>query len=283
MFVIQLLNGLSYGVLLFLLAVGLSLIFGLMNIVNMAHGSYYFIGAYVGYTVFKFSGNFLLAVLAAGIAVAIIGILMDRFLFRFLYKQELEQVLLTFGFIYIFSDICKWIWGGSVYGIDPPQILSGAVNIADSFFPIYRLSVTGVGLIIAVCLWFFQEKTRLGAIIRAGTDDEEMVRGLGINIATISTLVFALGAGLAGFSGAIGAPMIGIYPGLDLEVLILALIVVVVGGLGSLAGAFWGSLFIGMVDSFGKAYFPDLAMFTVFSAMALILLFKPSGLLGKKA
>jgi branched-chain amino acid transport system permease protein len=282
MLVIQLLNGLSYGVLLFLLAAGLSLIFGLMNIVNMAHGSYYFIGAYIGYAVFKYSGNFLLALLASGLSVGVIGLLMDRFLFRYMYKQELEQVLLTFGFIYIFEDICKWIWGGSVYGIDPPAFLTGAVTIMGSFFPIYRLCVTGVGMLIALGLWFFQEKTIIGAIIRAGTDDEEMVRGLGINIAAISTLVFAMGAALAGLSGAIGAPMLGIYPGLDLEVLILALIVVVVGGLGSLQGAFWGSLFIGMVDSFGKAYFPDLAMFTVFGAMALILLFKPSGLLGRK-
>lgn len=282
MFVIQLLNGLSYGVLLFLLAAGLSLIFGLMNIVNMAHGSYYFIGAYIAYTVFKFSGSFLLAAVSGGVGVALIGVLMDRFLFRRLYKQELEQVLLTFGFVYIFADACKWIWGGSVYGIDPPELLSGAVVIMGSFFPIYRLSVTVIGLVIAVNLWFFQEKTRLGAMIRAGTDDEEMVRGLGINIATITTLVFAIGAALAGISGAIGIPMLGIYPGLDLEVLILALIVVVVGGLGSLAGAFWGSLFIGMVDSFGKAYFPDLAMFTVFAAMALMLVFRPSGLMGKK-
>jgi len=282
MFLIQLLNGLSYGVLLFLLAAGLSLIFGLMNIVNMAHGSYFFVGAYVGYAVAKLSGSFLLAVLAGAMAVAVVGILMDRFLFRFLYKQELEQLLLTFGFIYIFADLCKWIWGGSVYGLDPPQIFTGAVKIMGSYFPIYRLVVTGTGMVIAAGLWFFQEKTRLGAIIRAGTDDEEMVRGLGINIATITTLVFAIGAALAGLSGAIGIPMIGIYPGLDLEVLILALIVVVVGGLGSLAGAFWGSLFIGMVDSFGKAYFPDLAMFTIFGAMALILLFKPSGLMGKR-
>jgi len=282
MFLIQLLNGISYGVLLFLLSAGLSLIFGLMNIVNMAHGSYFFIGAYVGYTVAKVSGNFFLSLVAGTMCVAFIGLLMDRFLFRFLYKQELEQVLLTFGFIYIFADLCKWIWGGAVYSLDPPGFLSGSIDLFGSHFPVYRLIVTILGLLISLGLWLFQKRTRLGAIIRAGTDDEEMVRGLGINISTITTMVFSLGAALAGLGGVIGIPMIGIYPGLDLEVLILALIVIVVGGLGSLAGAFWGSMFIGLIDSFGKAYFPDLAMFTVFGTMALILLFRPSGLLGKK-
>jgi branched-chain amino acid transport system permease protein len=253
-----------------------------MNIVNMAHGSYFFIGAYVGYTIAKISGNFFLAICAGTACVSFIGLLMDRFLFRFLYKQELEQVLLTFGFIYIFADLCKWIWGGSVYSLDPPQFLSGSIEILGSSFPVYRLVVTIIGILISIGLWLFQKRTTLGAIIRAGTDDEEMVRGIGINIAKITTFVFSIGAALAGLGGVLGIPMIGIYPGLDLEVLILALIVIVVGGLGSLAGAFWGSMFIGLIDSFGKAYFPDLAMFSVFATMALILIFKPSGLLGKK-
>ncbi len=279
---IQLLNGLSFGVLLFLLAAGLSLMFGLMRIVNMAHGSYYIIGAYLGYSIAKYTGNFTLAILGGALVVGLIGFFMQRYLFFSLYKQDLEQVLLTFGFIYIFGDISRIIWGGAVLSIDPPPSTTGTIDFLGAHFPVYRLAITVAGFILAIALWFFQEKTRLGAMIRAGTDDEEMVRGLGINISTINTLVFSLGAALAGLSGTIGAPMLGIYPGLDLEILIFALIVMVIGGIGSLTGAFLGSLLIGMADSFGKAYIPDFAIYTVYAAMALVLIFKPSGLLGRK-
>lgn len=281
-FLIQLMNGLSYAFLLFILASGLSLMFGLMRIVNMAHGSYYLFGAYVGYTVSKATGNFFIAVVAGAVSVTVIGLLMERFLFRLLYKQELEQVLLTFGFIYIFADVCKWIWGGSILSIAKPAILAPSVNLFHVTFPTYRLGIIIIGLVIAVALWYFHERTRIGAIIRAGVDDREMVSGLGINVGTYFTLIFALGAALAGLGGVIGGPFISIYPGLDLQILILALIVVVIGGLGSLTGAFLGSILIGLADTFGKAYLPQFAMFTIFAVMALVLIFRPSGLLGRK-
>ncbi len=268
--------------LLFLLASGLTLMYGLMDIVNLAHGSYFMFGAYVGLSVARATGNFLLAALAGGAAVGVIGIVMERFFLRQLHKEVLGQVLLTFGFVYIFMDISLWIWGGFPQSIAAPTILAGSVKIMGMSFPIYRLAIIAIGLMIAVGLWLFQEKTRIGSIIRAGVDDKEMVTGVGINIGVIFTLVFVLGAFLAGFGGVIGGPMQGVYPGLDLEILIVALVVVVVGGLGSLPGALLGAMMIGIVDTVIRALFPGLAMFAVFMLMAIVLLVRPAGLLGKK-
>lgn len=280
--VIQTLNGISYGLLLFLLAAGLSLIFGLMGIVNLAHGSYYMLGAYLGLVVIQETGSFLLGLLGAGLALALLGVLMERFFFRKLYKRELDQVLLTFGFAYLFLDVAKWLWGGVPRSLPKPPLLEGSVAILGGTFPLYRLAMILMGLTIALLLWAFLEKTRTGMIIRAGVDDKEMVSGLGINIQLYFSGIFALGAFLAALGGVIGGPIIGAYPGLDFEILILALAVVVVGGLGTLKGAFWGSLLIGFAETFGKAFFPDFAMFTIYVTMALILIFKPSGLLGKE-
>lgn len=280
--IIQTLNGISYGLLLFLLAAGLSLIFGLMGIVNLAHGSYYMLGAYLGFVIIRETGSFFLGLLGAGVGLALLGILMERFFFRKLYKRELDQVLLTFGFTYLFLDIAKWIWGGVPRILPKPSFLEGSVHILGEAFPIYRFAMIIIGLAIALLLWAFLEKTRTGIIIRAGVDDKEMVSGLGINIQLYFSGIFALGAFLAAMGGVISGPIVGAYPGLDFEILVLALAVVVVGGLGTLKGAFWGSLLIGFAETFGKAFFPDFAMFTIYVTMALILIFKPSGLMGKE-
>ncbi len=279
---IQILNGLSFGFLLFLLGSGLSLMFGLMGIVNLSHGSYFMLGAYIGLSASEWTGSFWLGAVFGGVIMGVVGGLTERFLLRYVHLRHLDEVLLTFGFVYIFMDLSKWFWGGDPLSLDKPAWLSGSIDLFGDAFPLYRLAIIIIGCLIAVLLWLFQEKTLIGAIVRAGVDDRQMVTGLGINITLISTGVFALGAFMAGFGGVVGGPILGAYQGMDLEVLILALVVVVVGGLGSLKGALLGSLLIGMLDNFGKALFPDFAMVTVFLAMAVILLLKPSGLLGKK-
>jgi len=279
---IQILNGLSFGFLLFLLGSGLSLMFGLMGIVNLSHGSYFMLGAYIGLSMSEWTGSFWLGAALGGLIMSLVGGLTERLLLRYLHLRHLDQVLLTFGFVYIFMDLSKWVWGGDPLSLAKPALLNGSINIFGDAFPIYRLAIIIIGSLIAVLLWLFQEKTLIGAIVRAGVDDRQMVTGLGINITLISTGVFALGAFMAGFGGVVGGPILGAYQGMDLEVLILALVVVVVGGLGSLQGALLGSLLIGMLDNLGKALFPDFAMVTIFLAMAVILLLKPSGLLGKK-
>jgi branched-chain amino acid transport system permease protein len=280
--IIQLLNGLSYGLLIFMLAAGLTLMFGLMRVVNMAHGSYYLLAGYLGYTVSKLTGDFLIAIVAGIVLGGFLGFLMERFLFRLIYNMELEQVLLTFGFIYIFQDIGLWLWPRSVLVIAKPAWLTGSLTFFDITFPIYRIALIVAGLVIAALLWYFQEKTRVGAMVRAGVDDREMVTALGINVNKLFTLIFTLGAALAGLAGVLGAAYIGLFPGLDLEVLILALVVVVIGGLGSLTGTLAAALLIGLADAFGKALIPDFAMFSVYAVMALVLIFRPTGLLGRK-
>lgn len=277
----QILNGTSYGLLLFLLAAGLSLIFGLMGVANMAHGSYYMLGAYIGITIIRTTGNFVLAIITAALTVSLLGIAMERFFLSRLYKHALDQVLLTFGFSYIFMDLAKSIWGRSPLSSSKPPLLENSISILGGIFPVYRLAVIAIGIVVALALWLFLEKTRTGIIIRAGVDDREMVSGLGINIYLYFMLIFALGAFLAAFGGVIGAPIIGAYPGSDADILILALAVVVVGGLGTLKGAFWGSILIGFTETMGKVFLPDYTIFATYVIMAIVLIFKPSGLFGK--
>jgi len=278
----QLLNGISFGMLLFLLAAGLSLIYGLMRILNLAHGSYYLLGGYVGLTVVGVTGSFVLAALVGSVTVAFLGIVMERFFLRRFPKQELPQVLLTFGFLFIFADVALWIWGGNPQTLPKPGIFSSSIWLGSIVFPSYRLFVIATGLVIGIGLWWFQERTRVGAMIRAAVDDEEMARGVGINVSLLSTAVFGLGAFLAALGGILGGPFVGIYPGADFEVLILAFVVTIVGGLGSLKGAFIGGLLIGLLDNFGKALFPQLALFTLFAPMAIILAIRPTGLFGRR-
>ncbi len=278
--IIHTLNGISLGMLLFLLASGLTLIFGLMDIINLAHGGYYLSGVYVGYVVMSRTGNFLLAMLAAGISIAVIGVLMERLFLRRLHGQHLAQCLLTIGFTWVFADIALWILGGVAIFITKPAAFMNPIYIGERGFPSYRLLVIAVGAAIAALLWWFQERTRVGAMVRAAVNDEEMARGMGINVPILFALVFALGAFLAGLGGVLGGPFVGGFPGVDFEILTLTLVVILVGGLGSLKGALVGSLVIGLVDNFGKVFFPELAMFTIYAPMVLILAIRPSGLFG---
>jgi branched-chain amino acid transport system permease protein len=279
--VVQTLNGVSYGALLFLLASGLSLIFGVMRIINLAHGSYFMLGGYLGLTVALRTQSFVMALIAGTLAIALIGMGMERFFLRKLRGQELGQVLMTIGFALIFQDLAFLIWGGDPRNLPLPAALSDVVRMGGAVFPIYRIFIVGVAVAVGVGLWLLLDRTRVGAMIRAAVDDGEMAQGVGINVPRISLAVFGLGAGLAALGGVIGAGFLGVYPGADFEVLPYAFVVVIVGGLGSLPGAMVGSLLVGLIDNFGKALFPELAYFTLFAPMALILAIRPTGLFGR--
>ena len=279
--IVQILNGVSLGMLLFLLAAGLSLVFGLMRIVNLTHGSFYLLGAYTGFTVIGRTGNFLLALVVVPLGVAALGLLMHRFLLRRFQGAELSQVLLTFGALFIFADVSLWSWGGYSQVLAKPEFLAGSFTMGAIVYPAYRIFVILTGVVVALLFWYVLERTTLGNMVRAGVDDEEMVRGLGINTPRLFTAVFGLGAFLAALSGIIGGPLVGAYPGADFDVLLLALVVVIIGGLGSIGGAFVGSLVVGLIDTFGRALVPELAMFTIFAPMAVILALRPRGLFGK--
>jgi branched-chain amino acid transport system permease protein len=276
-------NSIALGGLLFLLSAGFSLIFGLMRIPNLMHGSFFMLGAYFGVTLLdaRIGLNFWVAALISGCAMAVIGALIERFLLRRLTGQELPQVLLTLGLSFIVADLCLMIWTGDPWQPATPIHLRGAVQVAGLFFPLYRLVIVLVAVIIAVLLWLMVDWTRLGAMIRAGVDDAPIARVVGIKVSMLFTLVFALGAALAAFGGVVGAPYLSVYPGLDMEMLPLALIVVILGGTGSLMGALVGSFLIGFLYNFGQAMFPDLAYVILFLPMLLVLVLRPQGLFGK--
>jgi branched-chain amino acid transport system permease protein len=239
------------------------------------------LGAYFGVTFLDKGLNFWLAALLSGLAMALIGGLIERFLLKRLSGQELPQVLLTLGFSFIIADLCLMIWTGDPWQPATPPQLRGAVQVAGLFFPIYRLAIVAVAVVIAIALWLMVDWTRLGARIRAGVDDAPIARMVGIHVSRLFTLVFALGAGLAAFGGVVGAPYLSVYPGLDAEMLPLALLVVILGGVGSLIGAFVGSFVIGFLFNFGQAMFPDLAYVILFVPMVLVLVLRPQGLFGK--
>ncbi|HME43758.1 MAG TPA: branched-chain amino acid ABC transporter permease [Syntrophorhabdales bacterium] len=279
----QTINGIVFGMLLFLLAAGLTLMLGTMRIVNLAHGSFYLLGGYIGYTVAQRTHNFLLACLAGLLSIAILGVLTYKTVLEKRFaKETLAQVLLTFGMLLIISDVCRWIWGGNPLAIPKPEMLQGTIYLGSIVVPLYRLAVIIIGVVILLFLWWFQEKTKYGAIVRAGVDDAEMAQGIGINISLVKTLVFSMGALLAGLAGVIGGPFVGLSVGLDIEILLLAIVVVIIGGMGSLRGALVGALLIGLIDSFGKSLLPELSIFTLFAAMVVVLALKPSGLFGTR-
>jgi branched-chain amino acid transport system permease protein len=282
---IQVLNGLAYSLLIFLIATGFSLIFGMMDVINLAHGSFYMLGAYLAYSIVGRTGdNFWLALLVAPLGVALVGVLLEVGYLRPVYKRgHLDQVLLTFGFAYVFSDIVRTVWGSDIRSLAYSPALQGAVEIFGRPYPKYRFLTIVFGLLMALVLWLILERTRLGSIVRAGVADPEMVSGLGINIQVVFTAVFAAGAALAALSGVVAGPILGMHPGMDFDVLIVALIVVVVGGLGTFSGAFWGSLLIGIADTFGRVLQPDFAMALTFAMMAVVLLLRPAGLFGRAA
>jgi branched-chain amino acid transport system permease protein len=279
--VILAINSFALGGLLFLLSAGFSLIFGLMRIPNLMHGAFFMLGAYFGVSFLDWGMNFWLAALLSGLAMAAIGGVIERFLLRRLEGQVLPQVLLTLGFAFIIADLCLMIWTGDPWQPTPPRELRGAVQAFGLFFPLYRLIVLAVAVAIAIALWILVDWTRLGAMIRAGVDDPTIARVCGIKVSQLFTLVFALGAALAAFGGVMGAPYLSVYPGLDFEMLPLALIVVILGGTGSLLGALVGSFLIGFLYNFGQALFPDLAYVILFLPMLAILVLRPQGLFGK--
>ena len=269
--------------LLFLLSVGLTLIFGMLDVINLAHGSFYTLGAYAGLAIATVTGDFWIALALAPVVVAAVGALIERGCLRALYARGPNaQVLLTFGFIYLFDDLVKWIWGAHVRSMPPPAMLAGSVALGALRFPSYRLFVIVFGLAVAGLLWLLLERTRLGAILRAGVYDREMTAGLGVNVHRVFTGVFAVGAALAAVAGVIAVPIQAAYPGMGVEILVRTLIVVVIGGLGSLKGSLAGSLILGQAETFGKAWFPDTSMFIIYGVMVLVLLARPTGLFGRE-
>lgn len=277
----QILTGLAYGMLLFMMAAGLTIIFGLLNVVNLAHGALFMVGGYVAFSFTSRHVNFWLALLLAIIVMAVIGVLMERFLLAQMYGKELEQVLLTFGLIYIFTDTAKWIWGSTPRSIPIPDILDFSIPLGVVSFPAYRLFVVVIGIAIAILLWYIESKTRVGAIVRAGVDDRHMLSALGINFKLVFASVFAFGAGMAGLSGVLGAPILGLYTGMDADVLLLSLVIVVIGGLKTWKGAFISAIMVGLVDTLGQVWFPQFSMVVIFVLMVIVLIIKPSGLFGK--
>ncbi|HUB97691.1 MAG TPA: ABC transporter permease [Stellaceae bacterium] len=277
----QLLNGLVYGMLLFLIAAGLSLIFGLMNVVSLAHGSFFMLGAFVGLTIYRVTHSFWLALVLAPIPITLIGIAMEMIFMRRLYRRgHLDQVLLTFGFTFIGLDAAQSFWGKDIFSIPVPAGLEGVVHLGTGVYSSYRLFLIALGGVMALLLWLMLERSRVGAMVRAGVDDAAMAAGLGANVPALFTGIFGLGVALAAVGGVAAGPILGVYAGMDADILIPAFIVIVVGGMGSLRGAFVGSLLIGEADTFGKAYFPALALFFIYLVMAAILLLRPQGLFG---
>ena len=338
---IQAFNGVSYGALLFLVGSGLSLIFGVMRIVNLSHGSYFLLGGYVALTVIWTTGSWLLAIPVAAITIALVGLAMERLFLRsegleflrnaiialavavliglaidraiqsvgggwtqfiavtavvavglyFLLNRisvvaieadPLRQVLLTVGFAFLFQQAALDIWTGNNFDINPPPVLSQSILVGGIFLPLYRVFMIATAAAIGLVLWLVMEKTRIGAQVRATVDDAQMARGIGIDTSRISMMIFSLGAFLAALGGVIGGAFLGIYPGLDFEMLPIAFAVVIIGGMGSLGGAAIGALLVGLADNFGKALFPEISYFTLYAPMALILAVKPTGLFGRE-
>lgn len=280
-FWLQLLNGLTFGALLFLVSSGFTLIFGLMRIVNLAQGSLYLIGGYIGLSVIRATGSYWLALLGGAVAVGLIGLAIERGLLQRVSGRPMSEILLTVGLSFIAADLALAIWGGDPQTLSVPDGIDGKATIFGVTYPVFRLVVLGLGVVVAVGLWALLEHTRIGAIVRAGVDDREMVAALGINVKAVFAGVFALGALLAGLAGVVGGAYLSLYPGADTEILTYSLVVVVIGGLGSLRGAIVGSLMVGLVYDFGQSLVPDLAYFVVFAPMALVLLLRPQGLFGR--
>ncbi len=340
--VVQAFNGISYGALLFLIGSGLSLIFGVMRIVNLSHGAYFLWGGYIALSVIHFTGSWALSLPVAALAVALIGLAMERLFLRseglaflrtavialgvgtliglaisakwplligggwiqfttltvlcsiamyFLFSRisivpvdtdVLRQVLLTVGFAFLFQQAALDIWGGNNMDINPPPAFTQSIVVGGVYLPLYRVFMIGMAVAIGIVLWLVMEKTRMGAAVRATVDDAQMARGVGIDTNRVSMFIFALGAFLAALGGVIGGAFLGIYPGLDFEMLPLAFAVVIIGGMGSLGGAAIGALAVGLADNFGKALFPEISYFTLYAPMVLILAIKPTGLFGRE-
>jgi branched-chain amino acid transport system permease protein len=279
-FFIQLLNSVQYGLLLFLLAAGLTLIFGIMGVVNLAHGSFYMLGAYMAYALTAAWGNLALAILAGTLISIAAGWLLEKLLFKhFYHRSHLDQVLLTFGLIYMFEELRSMLWGDDVHSVGVPAVLDWSIQLTDTLsYPAYRLFMLAMCSALALGLWLLISKTKLGMKIRAGAFNSDMAQALGINIVRLHSLVFAMGVALAALSGMLIAPLSSVYPHMGAQVLIMCFVVVVIGGIGSVRGALTAALLVGLVDTFGKVLLPQFASMLVYVLMALVLLYKPEGL-----
>jgi branched-chain amino acid transport system permease protein len=274
-------NSVTLGGLLFLLSAGFSLIFGLMKIPNLTHGSFFMLGAYLAATLIGWGLDFWTAAVVAGLLVAAFGGAIERLILRRLAGAELAQVLVTLGLSFMVADVCLKVWTGDPIRIDTPRALAGVASFGGLAFPAYRLAISVIAVGFAVALWALLDRTRLGAMIRAGVDDPAMARVAGIRVSRLFTIVFCLGAWLAGFAGVIGGPILSVYPGLDQEMLPLALVVVILGGSGSLLGSLLGSFVVGFLYNFGQALFPELAYVVLFLPMLIVLVVRPQGLFGR--
>ena len=284
-FFIQCLNSLQYGLLLFLVASGLTLIFGIMGVINLAHGSFYMIGAYMAYALAPlvastFGGGFFATLFAGMVLAVLLGYVLEWAFFSFLYEREhLQQVLMTYGLILVFEELRSLIVGDDVYGVQAPPWLAGTIPLGDVMtYPVYRIFISVACLLLAIGMWLVFTRTRLGMMIRAGATNREMVQALGVDIKFLYRVVFAAGVAIAVFAGMVAAPVSSVYPGMGNQVLIICFVVVVIGGIGSIRGALLAALLIGIVDTFGKVVFPQAAGVLVYVLMALILLWKPDGL-----
>ena len=277
----QILNGLSFGILLFFLAAGLTLTLGVMRVINLTHGSMYLLGAYVALDVGAASNNFLVGAIAAAMAVAVFGALVFLLL-EVVGADPLRQTLLTFGLVFVIADLALVKWGGGPVSVEKPGFLTGPVDIGGFVYSSYRLFIIALGLLVAAVLGFLQRYTLVGAMVRAAADDSEMAEGVGLNSPMIALGTFVAGAALAGLSGAMGGAMIGAYPGADIQVLLFALVVVIIGGMGSLTGSFFGALAVGLLDTFGHVLVPQLGASLMFLLMLATLILRPNGLFGRR-
>jgi len=280
--ILQAINGISLGALLFLLASGFTLTFGLMRVVNMAYGAYYLLGGYIGLSIARTTGSFELAVVGGGLAIVVFGFLIDRFLIQKTGNNHLAQVLLTVGVAFVVGEVCLAIWGGDSLKVPIPSYLRGSIVLpGDLYYPKYRFALIVFGILAGLALWLLYHKTQVGAVVRAGVDDREMVNATGINIDRLFVLVSALGSFLAGVAGVVGGAFLTLNPGAEWDILVLALVVVIIGGLGSLEGAILGSIIVGLLDAYGRWLLPEFSYFVLFGPMAVLLLFRVTGISGK--
>ncbi len=293
-FLIQVLNGIQYGLLLFLVASGLTLILGIMGIINLAHGSFYMVGAYLAFSLAQHFGSLWLAIAGGTVIAVAIGLLLEWLLISRLYHRDhLYQVLLTYGLILIFEELRSLVFGDDVHGVAVPEMLKASIPLTDTLsYPVYRLWMSAVCIVLALGMYFLIQRTRLGMMIRAGSANREMVQSLGININLLYRLVFALGIALAALAGMVAAPVASVFPGMGNQVLIVCFVVVVIGGIGSVKGAMLGALLIGLVDTFGKVItleiggvqlLPELSGMMIYFLMAAVLIARPQGLFGRGA
>ena len=283
-FGVQLLNGVQYGLVLFLVASGLTLVFGILGVINLAHGAFYMLGAYLAYWIATYTGSFWIALLG-GVAIAFVaGMLLENIFVRRLYgRDHLAQVLLSFGLILVLDEMRQIAFGKNVHSVAPPAFLQGSIQLTDVLsYPVYRLAICVFCLLVAAAIFYVIRRTRIGMIVRAGAENRDMTRALGIPFDKVNRYVFAVGIALAALGGIVIAPISTVFPGMGDHMLILSFVVVVLGGIGSVAGAAVGALMIGLTDTFGKVFFPTFSSFSIYLLMAAVLLWRPNGILGQR-